>query len=468
MRRITAKTTINVIHNDTVIAVPKLGIDVISSWMQKDVLAIVPDLEKSYGNFLVDKSNGKAYLDCFSYFASNPIGHNHPALDDEDFERRLLVAAKTKPSNSDLWTTEMAEFVNKFAEVAKPKEFKYLFFIDGGALAVENALKAAFDWKVRKNYPNLDLDSLEVMEHCYNVEGRLLEGQKILYFDKAFHGRSGYTMAITNPHDIRKTALFPTFSKQWIKVDCPKIHVENPITREKYVRKQILSHLERSAKDIAAIIIEPIQGEGGDNYFSLEFHQFLRRVTLNSDVLLIYDEVQTGLGATGKMWGYQHYGIVPDLVCFGKKTQVCGFMSTSRLDEVKNNVFQEKSRINSTWGGNLTDMVRSHKYLEVIQRDNLVDNAQKVGEYLLDRLLFLQETNKEIITNVRGLGLFAAMDLPDESKRNLFISNCFEEGLLLLSAGSRSVRLRPSLTFSHDLVDLLYIKLDKSIKKTFL
>ena len=431
---------------------PNKVVETIGKHMLVDIIPVIADLEKSHGNRIVDAATGKIYLDCFSYIASNPIGHNHPALSEPEFEKKLLRAAKSKPSNSDFYCAEMAEFVSTFAQLAKPKEFKYLFFVEGGAMAVENALKTAFDWKIRKNFAKGAKENI---------------GNQIIHFEQAFHGRSGYTLSLTNTADPRKTKLFPKFS--WPRIVNPKIHfpleqhsLDQVIELEILAESQILQVLEEQGDDIAAIIIEPIQAEGGDNHFRPEFHQTLRRIADQNEVLLIYDEVQSGLGLTGEMWAYQNYQIVPDIVCFGKKTQVCGMMVSPRVDQVENNVFKEVSRINSTWGGGLTDMVRCQKYLEVIDQQRLVENSKKVGQYFLNKLSSMNAVSSGILDNARGKGLMCAIDAKDSSERDRIFLNCFNSGLIILKCGVKSLRFRPSLNFSTAEVDEVIAIIEKS------
>jgi L-lysine 6-transaminase len=411
--------------------------------MLVDVVPIIVDLEKSHGNFLVDAVSGEEYLDCFSYIASNPIGHNHPGLKDPEFEQKLLRVAKCKPSNADFYTVEMAEFVDAFARLALPPEFPYVFYIEGGALAVENGLKTAFDWKIRKNQKaGLSSD----------------KGTKVLHFEQAFHGRSGYTLSVTNTADPRKTKYFPKFD--WPRVPNPKAafplegaNLKETIAREEQSKIAIAEAFKNNPNDIAAILVEPIQGEGGDNHFRPEFHQFLRETADREECLLIYDEVQSGTGLTGTMWAYQAYGMVPDIVCFGKKMQVCGIFATSRLDEVDKHTFKEASRINSTWGGSLCDMVRAQRYLEIIHEDNLVDNAAKVGAYFLEGIKNLVADYSENLSNARGQGLMCAFDALEPAQRDAIFTACFDRNLLLLKCGVKSLRIRPSLTFSQDEAD---------------
>lgn len=426
---------------------------VLSKHLLTDGYDMVLDLEESEGPYLYDSQNGKRYLDFFTFFASNPLGMNHPKLaQDDEFVQKLARVAINKPSNSDIYTKDMAEFVSAFSRVGIPDYMPYSFFISGGALAVENALKVAFDWKVQKNF-----------EKGYREE----KGHKVLHFEKAFHGRSGYTLSVTNTvHD--KVKYFPKFD--WPRVISPAMtfpatpeHTEATAAQEKLAIAQAERYFEQYKDDIACILIEPIQGEGGDRHFRPEFHQALRDLADQHEALLIYDEVQTGVGMTGKFWAHEHY-VKPDILAFGKKAQVCGILAGKRVDEVKTNCFHVSSRINSTWGGNLVDMVRFGRILNVIEEEKLVDNAANVGDHLLSRIQQLAE-NHEHISNPRGKGLFCAIDLPDGHSRNAVIKECVNNGLMILSCGPNTVRFRPPLTISKDQIDEGLEILEKAYKK---
>lgn len=415
---------------------------VLSRMMLVDGFPLVVDMKKSQGMYLYDGKENKYYLDMFSYFASWALGHNHPKMNDPAFREKICFVALNKPSNSDLYTVELAQFVATFERIATPKEFHHLFFISGGALAVENALKTAFDWKVRKNIK----------------AGRGERGYKVIYFTDAFHGRTGYTLSLTNTFDPNKTKFFAKFD--WHKIKCPKItfplsdkNLSDVVAAEKAALLEIEKILQQDGDDVAAIIIEPIQGEGGDNHFRPEFLRALRNVADEYDVMLIFDEVQTGIGLTGKMWAYQHFNITPDIIAFGKKTQVCGMMVTNRVDEVEENVFVVPSRLNSTWGGNLTDMVRAQRILEIIDEDNLVANAADVGSYLLEKLFELGEKFPYVVTNIRGRGLMCAFDLPSTQQRDQFRKMAFENGMIILPCGAKSIRFRPALVCSRKDID---------------
>jgi L-lysine 6-transaminase len=416
-------------------------LNVLEEHILLDGFKIVIDLEKSRGSYLVDAATGHRLIDLYGFFGSMPVGFNHPYFDEPEVQRDLLRAAKAKVANSDVYSKAYAKFVDTFARVAGLPPLDRYLFIEGGAAAVENTLKAAMDWKVRKNI----------------AAGHGERGTEILHFRHAFHGRSGYTMSLTNT-DPRKTDLFAKFD--WPRVSCPHIDFSLPeserekdvIAREKRAAQEIQSWIAKRGIDICAIIIEPIQGEGGDNHFRGEWLRKLREVCDENDMLLIFDEVQCGMGTTGKTWCCQNFDVLPDLMAFGKKAQVCGIMAGPRLDEVKDNAIRLPSRLNSTWGGNLTDMVRSTHYMQIIESEFLVDNAGKVGAHFLEQLMELQQY-EPMISAVRGRGLFIAFDLPDGKTRERFWKGLYNLGVLTLRSGERSIRFRPALDITSEVVD---------------
>ena len=406
-----------------------------------DGFKLVFDLEKSRGSRFVDAATGRELIDLYSFYASQPVGFNHPYFDRPEVKADLLAAAKIKVANADVYTVQYARFVNTFARVMGLEPLKRYFFIEGGALAVENALKAAMDWKVRKNL----------------AAGKGERGTEIIHFERAFHGRTGYTMSLTNT-DPRKTDYFAKFP--WPRFPAPRLdfslapaeRAAAAAEKERRIEREIRQVLGERGDDIAAIIIEPIQGEGGDNHFRAEFFHLLRRICDDHEVLLIFDEVQCGMGITGRKWCCEHFGVLPDLLAFGKKAQVCGVMAGPRLDEVKDNCFRLPSRINSTWGGNFTDYVRSTHYLRIIEQENLVQNARVRGDYFLNGLVELSRKNP-VISAVRGRGLMLAFDLPDTALRDAFWKGAYELGLLVVRCGERSIRLRPVLDVTADVLD---------------
>lgn len=414
--------------------------ETLNKYILTDGFPFVLDLEKSCDVHLVDKLSGNTYLDFFTFFASSPLGLNHPKLNNAVVKKELADASVNKPSNSDIYTTQMAEFVDTFARVAMPTYMKHLFFISGGALAVENGLKVAFDWKVRKNFLK-----------GYKEE----KGQKVIHFKQAFHGRSGYTLSLTNT-DPNKVLYFPKFD--WPRITNPKItfplenNIDQIIKDEETALSEIQQAIKNNPDDIAVIIIEPIQCEGGDNYFRKEFFLKLREIADRNDIMLMFDEVQTGFGMTGKFWASDYY-VQPDIIAFGKKAQVCGIMVSDRVDEVEDNCFKKSSRINSTWGADLVDMVRSTHILRIIEQENLIENSKVLGEYLLNQLYNLQAKYSTLIQNSRGLGLLCAFDFRTGELRENFKQYCLDNKLIILGCGEKSIRFRPPLNVTQNGLD---------------
>ena len=397
-----------------------------------DGFELVLDLERSHGSRLVDARDGVEYLDLFTFFASNALGMNHPALaHDPAFRAELLTAALSKPSNSDVYTVAMARFVDTFARVLGDPALPHLFFIEGGAAAVENALKVAFDWKSRWN-------------EAHGLDPAL--GTRVLHLREAFHGRTGYTMSLTNTDPV-KTARYPTFD--WPRIENPYIGPGAQHERELAALRQAREAFAAHPHDIACAIVEPIQGEGGDHHFRPEFLQALQRLCHAHDALFVVDEVQTGCGLTGTAWAYQQLGLAPDVVAFGKKTQVCGVMAGGRVDDVADNVFAVSSRINSTWGGGLADMVRARRILEVVESDGLIPRAAALGRRLLGMLRNLAAQHPSV-TDPRGRGLMCAVTLESPEVRDLVVTRLrTDERVIVLGCGTRSLRFRPALTVTE-------------------
>ncbi|MEI9940082.1 MAG: L-lysine 6-transaminase [Pseudomonadota bacterium] len=410
---------------------------------------LVLDLEQSQGALAVDALTGDRYLDFASFYGSNPLGYQHPKMLEPEVQARLARAATVKVGNPDFYTAYYAEFVETLARTAAPPELPHYFFVEGGALAVENGMKAAFDWKVRKNL----------------AAGRPAGGNQILHFEQAFHGRAGYTLSVTNT-DPTKTLHFPKFD--WPRVPAPKVsfplarHLADVVESERASIAAVERAFDQRGHDIAAILIEPIQCEGGDNHFRPEFLARLRRIADEREALLIFDEVQTGVGLTGAWWAFQKLGVQPDVLCFAKKMQVGGIIVSPRIDEVES-VFAVPSRISSTWGGSLVDMVRATRILEIIEEDRLLENATLRGAELRQGLETLAE-RLPAVTNARGLGALCAIDLPSAELRNQVVKRCFAEHLIILACGQRGIRFRPFLNVDSESVAECLLRLERAVR----
>ncbi|GAA2364905.1 L-lysine 6-transaminase [Nonomuraea africana] len=408
-----------------------------------DGYRLVLDLDRSQGSWLVDARTGRRYLDFYTFFASAPLGVN-PPLDPEPLGRVAL----NKPANPDMYTEQLADFVETFTRVLGDPALPHLFFVEGGALAVENALKTAFDWKSRRN-------------EAAGRSGAL--GTRVMHLTRAFHGRSGYTLSLTNTEPL-KTERFPAFD--WPRIEVPAIHFGDVEAAEERALAQARAAFERHPHDIACFIAEPIQGEGGDNHMRAEFLRAMQDLCHEHDALFVLDEVQTGGGTTGTPWAYQQLGLAPDIVAFAKKVQVGGIMAGRRVDLVPDNVFEVSGRINSTWGGGLVDMVRSTGLMEIIERDALIPRVARAGVRLLEGLAKIQAERPELVSNVRGRGFMCAFDLPDGVRRTALITRLREEeDVLVLPCGQRSVRLRPALNIEDADLELGLAALSRALSR---
>jgi L-lysine 6-transaminase len=423
--------------------------------MLVDAFEPILDLEKSHGSWIIDACEGNEYVDFFSFYASMPLGMNHPKINNDEMIRYLGRIAVNKPTNSDIYTPEMAEFVETFARFAIPQDLPYLFLVSGGAVAVANLLKMAFDWKVRKNIQR----GLPANK-----------GQQVIHFKRCFHGRTGYTLSMTDSIDPTKTQYFPKLD--WPRITCPAVifplsdrNVEKAKTIEAKAIAEIKQALIDNPDDVAALIIEPIQGEGGDNHFRPEFFRQLRKLADENEFLLLVDEFQTGMGLTGTFWAYPQMGIAVDGLAFGKKMQVCGILGSRRLDEVEDHVFKVSGRINSTWGGNLLDMVRCRLILEIMQEENTLEHVRREGEYLIQRLEGLKEEFGGRVSNVRGRGLMCAFDLESAAARNELRKLALDERLIILGCGRRTIRFRTALNIPREALDEGFERLTRALRR---
>jgi L-lysine 6-transaminase len=421
--------------------------------MLVDGFPIVLDVAKSHGSWLVDAKDSTEYLDFYTFFGSSPLGMNPAGLsDDPETMADLAEVAANKPANSDFATVHLAEFVTTFVRVLGDPEMPYLFFVEGGALAVENALKCAFDWKSRQNEASGRSPGL---------------GTRVLHFRHAFHGRSGYTLSLTNTDPV-KVDRFPKFD--WPRISSPAVrfpleaHRAEVEAAEQAALAEAETAFEAYPHDIACLIAEPIQCEGGDRHLRSEFLLAAQQLCHRHDALLVLDEVQTGAGTTGTPWCYQQLGLAPDVVAFGKKVQLGGIMAGRRVLEVDDNVFRSPGRINSTWGGNLTDMVRSRRLLQLVEQTGAIENAANVGRHLLARLEDIAADKPQIASNARGRGFIAAIDLATPDLRDATLAALRrDEQVLALSCGELSLRMRPALSMTTEEVDLGCDALDRVV-----
>ena len=360
------------------------------------------DFDRSISSYVYDCNKEKYYLDFFNQYSTNPLGYNHCIYNDNGvFDETVLVLARNKIANCEMETFEGEEFYYRFKKFPG-KDYKNFYFSCTGGLAVEAAIKCA-------------------------INNRHVDNPSILHLKGSFHGITGLSMAVTdrfNPIDKHINPKYVPFSL-WNKLCAPTI----PDNNIELYMKQLDLIKKYSGKSAIALIIEPIQCTYGDRYFKKEFFKINREFCDDNDMLLIFDEVQTGFGATGKMWYYNHQKVKPDIVIFGKKAQVSGIMTNLPINYDMQEV---------TWDGNLLDMVRCTYVMKAISSYDLLRNTTKQGNRFKNIL-------KEYFDDVRGIGSLCAIDLPNTRKRNKVVKKLYENNILCNSTRDKTIRFRMQL-----------------------
>lgn len=359
----------------------------------KSVWDILIDFEKSHGSYVFDKNTNKKYLDFFGMFSSLPLGYNHEVFD-EEFYNELKKISSVKVTNCEFHTDTYKQFCNKFHEFAGVGLYENFHFTCTGALAVECGCKLAMDYTKK---------------------------ERIISMKNSYHGVHSYGNFTTSKfYPVNKRLEgYPNFN--WSKISN-------------------LSELDCqiSKGDVAGILVEPIQATFGDHHVDPSFLREISKVAKENDIPLIFDEIQTGFGTTGKPWYFQHIGIEPDIVVFGKKSQVSGIMSTNKYP-------LESNRLCVTFDGDIIDMLRTTYIVKAYQEYGLLDNATKQGKRLVEELSSLSG-----LQNVRGVGLMIAFDMESKTIRDDFVDKLKSNGMICNPTGEKSVRLRPNLAVTDD------------------
>lgn len=397
------------------------------------------------GPFCTDV-DGNVILDFVSHVASSPLGYNHPELletikvlssvDPDRYAGTDFVGGFGEdPETCPIPTP--SHLHHKLMEITRPFGFDTAFLSNSGAEAVENAMKVCYQY--RKNFG-------------YGI-----------CFSGAFHGRTLGALSLNRSKRAHRN-WFP---------EIPKI-LELPFCRCESAcdcgwllttirRKGRMSKLAQildpeigiiAPEEVAFIIVEPILGEGGYDLPQHGFLQEVARVAKHYGIPLICDEIQTGLGRTGRWWACEHFGVVPDIITSAKALRVGATLGRRELFP------QEPLRISSTWGeGNAISSAVGYRTIEIIQRDGLLENARLMGEYFLGGLRELS-SRYPFMFHPRGLGLMLAFSVEKEQWRNQILRRAFQRGLLLLGCGFESIRILPPLDVRKREIDLALEILD--------
>ncbi len=363
------------------------------------------DFEKSHGSYLYDRKTDRELLDFFGMYASLPIGYNHPIFRSKSFIDEYMRVASFKVNNCEFVSDETLQFDKMFREFAGKGVFEHFHYSCTGALAVEAAIKTCLAYK---NYHQLNVVS----------------------FENSFHGINSYGGFVTSRFpgaDARLSGLPDAYSTK-IRPDIKEV---NRILR---------------TTDVTCLLVEPIQCSAGDIYFDEEFFKAIRRACDEYDVPLVFDEIQVGFGGTGKLWYYEHLGIEPDILVFGKKTQLSGIMAKEKYGSIfsaKNSI-----RLEVTWDGDVSDMVRCKYIMKAYKAYGILGNVNKQSRALVEGLSGIED-----ILNLRNSGLIVGFDLPNVQKRDILVSELYKNGLSCNKTGQKSVRFRPNLNVSEEEID---------------
>ena len=359
---------------------------------------IHPNYNKSFGSNVYDIKTERHYLDFMNHYSSLALGYDRMP---QGFYLDVTEVCHVKTALGIYNPPPYIEFLKEFKEFAVPDGYTGIHFACTGSLAVEAAIKTAW---------------------CYAHDMK----RRIVTLRNNFHGLNGLGNFVTT-RSVNDTRLWGVPNAIWAS-DVSSL-------------KQLKEFVIQLRDDVAAVIIEPVQCTNGDIYYDEIFFKEVRQLCDDENVVLIFDEIQTGFGVTGKLWYHQHVGIEPDIIVFGKKAQVSGIM----VKEKFNKIFKYPEKLSVTYDGELIDCIRSKYIMREIKKRNLFQNMVEAG------LQFLFALPKiENIKNVRGLGGLIAFDLESETERNIFQASCKEHGLLVNTAGEKTIRLRPHLAVTEN------------------
>ena len=379
------------------------------------------DFQKSFGSYIHDKNTENKYLDFFGQYATLSLGYNHPIFTSGEYIEKIKLISHQKIVNNEIASDEAQEFDELFRSFSSFNNFHFFHYSCTGALAVEAAIKTAIDYKK-------------------------IENPKIISFKGSFHGINGYGGIVTDRFNPVNERLDGFPGSYWDKFDNPTVinssrkSTKNSDIEEEKIFKKIEYEI-LNKKNICAILVEPIQCTNGDLYFTDNFFSGLREIASEHDIPLIFDEIQTGFCSTGHVWYYQSLPIIPDILIFGKKTQLSGIMVNKKFSSI----FDRPIRLEVTWDADLIDMVRCKYVIKAINENNLIQNAIDRSNQLISGL-----KNITKIKNLRHAGLLVGFDMENNKLRDKLVSDLFKKYLIVNPTKEKSIRLRPPLTVSSE------------------
>lgn len=431
-----------------------------------NALYFISDYFNSKGNYISD-ADGNKLLDVYAQIASIPLGYNNPALIETARLDVMVNALVNRPALACFPSIDYGKILSEGILAAAPKGMGHVWTALSGSCANETAFKAAFIYQNSKRRGSLDV-SAEELASCMDNKPPGSSDMVILSFDKGFHGRLFGSLSATRSKPIHKLDM-PAFP--WPRAPFPQLKypLKDHVKENHEEEERCLAELENiitkkvAPNKIAAVIVEPVQSEGGDNHASSFFFQSLRDITLKHEILLIVDEVQTGVGASGKFWAHEHWNLLtpPDMVTFSKKFQAAGFYFSDPKLQPK-----EPYRQFNTWCGDPSKALLARSIYQEITKNDLVTKTAEVGSYIYENLEAMFSKYEGHVQNLRGknYGTFIAWDHSSPAERDQFISLCRSKGLNIGGCGSAAVRLRPCLVFGKKHADIMLSIIEDVLK----
>lgn len=378
---------------------------------------IKADLSKSHGTYLYDINTNREILDLFGMYSSLPLGYNHPVFDEVEFINNTILHSRAKIANCEIDTPAAEKFIELFTNHSSMRWFSNFHFCCTGALAIEAAIKTAIEYS------------------------GWTASQKILTFKGSFHGINGYggILASNDSPAGKRVRGFPhgLFG----------VPFGNPTEDN---QELLLKSIEEEMP-VAAVLVEPIQCTSGDRLLGIDFLQRLRWLCSRQDIPLIFDEIQTGFGGTGTMWYHEQVGVIPDIVVFGKKSQLSGIMVREDFD----GIFGRPESLEVTWDGDVLDMIRCEAILRVYQKDDILGNVRERSNQLACGL-------KTLGLKSRNIGLLFALDFNGKAERDSFIHQMWiDQATTMIPTGNNMVRLRPNLAITRMEIDDIFSRMSQ-------